>query len=513
MIIVKLFDILYGMNRFFLLVHAHYKLLTLLIVLSIISGVFFFNRDTTPNWTTDTVSQGSVSQLISISGTVDAVGTAALAFPVGGTLESIVVKEGDYVTQGQVLATLVHDALKAEYQDAYATLLIAQADLRELTDGLRPEERDVAQTTAAIAEAELKRVTEEQNDRVTSAYRTLLSSGLEAVPLNKDTTAQAPIITGTYTCDEGTYLLQMYRSGSVSGYSYRLSGIEQGLFTAYTETSAPLGTCGLNIQFIPGSNYNISTWKIEIPNTKSSTYVTNSNAYTLALTQQKNAVSDAEGRLTLAQQNLTLATADPRTEARSRSEARVLQAEARLSAVTARIQDTILTAPFDGIITNTRYIAGETVTNAPLLTLLSRDSFTITALIPEIDITKVTFGQKADIVFDARQNERLSATITFISPLAEKIDGVSYFKATLVLDSEVAWLRSGLNADIDIIVEREDNVLRIPRRYLREENGTYTVLTPQGTEATPRSVEVVFIGNDGFVAIRGLSLGDTVIAP
>jgi hypothetical protein len=149
-----------------------------------------------------------------------------------------------------------------------------------------------------------------------------------------------------------------------------------------------------------------------------------------------------------------------------------------------------------------------------VITIVSNDAFTITALVPEIDITKLSINQKAHIRFDAQENETLPATILFVSPLAREIDGVSYFEVILALDNPPDWIRSGLNADIDIVIETRENVLRIPRRFLVEENGSHTVLVPHGdaeTRSVPISVE--FEGNDGYVQVSGLNEGDTVVAP
>lgn len=482
----------------------------------IIGAIIFFTiqkKNEVPAWTTDTVSQGTVRNIISVSGAVDAIGSADLAFPVSGILESLSVKEGDHVTKGQLLATLVHSDLKAEYQDAQASLRIAEANKDELVNGLRSEERDVSRTTAEIAKEELTRVTNEQNDRVKNAYRTLLSSDLQARPQKSDDADTPPVISGTYTCTEGTYTIETYSSSARSGYSYKLSGIESGTFTAYTESPSPLGACGLQILFAEGVAYGKATWVIEIPNTKSSSYVTNLNSYKLALTQRDNAIHEAEQKLTLAEQNNVLDNATPRAEALAREEGKVLQAQARLSVIEAQIQDHILYAPFDGTITNIDPVPGEALTATPAVTMVSNDAFALTALIPEIDVTKVTIGQKADVVFDARQSETLPATVLFISPLAKEVDGVSYFEAKLTLDQNVDWLRSGLNADVDIIVESRDNVTRIPKRYVGGQEGAYTVLIPNGKETKILPISVPFTGNDGFVQVEGISVGDTIIAP
>lgn len=490
-------------------------LVLVLILTAIIIGIviYFGTRDTTPNWTTDTVSTGTVRNLVSVSGVIDAVSTAELAFPTPGTLESIAVKEGDTVTEGQLLATLSHNDLKADYQDALASVLIAQADRDELINGISKEDRAVSQTTAEIARENLVRITKEQNEKVMSAYRTLLSDDLVARPQDKESSDTAPLLSGTYTCDAGTYTISTFASGAQSGYSYRLTGIEEGTFSAYTESSAPLGTCGLSIQFDADAHYGNSKWTITIPNTESTTYLTNKNAYDLASTQQTNAIHEAEQQLTLALQNNERDIATPRSEALARANARVLQAQARLDAISAQIRDHLLKAPFTGTITNIDPVPGETVTTAPFMTMVSADSFALTALIPEIDVTKITIGKKAEVLFDARPDQKLSATVVFISPLAKEIDGVSYFEAKLVLDTPADWLKSGLNADVDITIEARENVTRIPKRYVKEMDGNYTVLVQHGNEAVPTPVTIVFTGNDGFVEIHGIAVGTTIIAP
>ncbi len=493
---------------------AHWIRILFLLILTTTVGIYVHGKRTeVPAWITTLVETGTVSKIISVSGTMNAIKSADLSFPSGGIVETIAVNEGDVVTQGTELVTLERDALLAEYQDAYGALLIAQADRDELVTGIRPEEREVNATQVAIAKEELARVTKSSNDKVANAYRTLLSSNLVARPLDKDNDDTAPTITGTYTCGAGTYTLSIFRSGSQSGYSYRLSGLESGTYTAYTETPGSLGACGLSIQFVTDVSYGNEDWIITIPNSENSSYVTNNNAYILAQTERDNAIESATQNLKLAEQNATLDTATPREEALTRANARVLQAEARVQKIQAGLSDRVLTAPFDGIITHIEPVPGETVATAPVITMISRDVFELTALVPEIDVTKITAGQKARVVFDARVDETLVATITFISPLAREIDGVSYFETKLVLDNPSSWLQSGLNADIDIIIDTHENVTRIPSRFLVREGDTHTVLFPNGTVTRSVPITLVFEGNDGYVEVRGINPGDTIIAP
>jgi multidrug efflux pump subunit AcrA (membrane-fusion protein) len=173
-----------------------------------------------------------------------------------------------------------------------------------------------------------------------------------------------------------------------------------------------------------------------------------------------------------------------------------------------------LRAPFSGIITDIDILPGETVTTAPVLTLLAESDFEITARIPEIDIGQLVSGQKVELVFDAKSDEVLQGTIDYISLDATKIDGVAYYEAFIVLNETPMWLRSGLNADMDIITEESLDNLRIPTRFLTSSESGYEVLTqPAPNQTSTTSVELILKGNDGYAAITGLTEGDILVAP
>jgi multidrug efflux pump subunit AcrA (membrane-fusion protein) len=493
-----------------------HRKLVIVFVLLVISGSLYFltKEDGAPDWVEGTVERGDVRELVSVSGVIEAEGEATLSFPTSGIVSEILVREGDSVLKDQILALLSQDELLAERRDAYANLLIVTADRDELIAGPRGEERDVTKTAVAIAEADLARTKSEEAKKVENAYRTLLSSDLEALPLSPSTEDAAPVITGTYTCGkEGAYKLDIFRSGADSGYSYRLSGLESGTYPAYTESPAPFGLCGLRIQFVAGETYGNRSWEVRIPNPNGTTYTANLNAYLLAQTGEKNGVSASEQALEKALREATLANAIPRDEALARANASVIQAEARLAQIDARMSDRTLRAPFSGVVSDSSLTVGET-SEKDALTLVSSDRFVLTVRIPEIDITRIGVNQEADVRFDARPDEIVTALIEFIAPRAIEIDGVAYFEAKLGFLNPPTWLRSGLNADVDVVIKEQVDVLMIPKRFIIEENGESYVLRPEGIETVKEKISVDFIGNNGFVAVSGsIREGDTLIAP
>lgn len=135
------------------------------------------------------------------------------------------------------------------------------------------------------------------------------------------------------------------------------------------------------------------------------------------------------------------------------------------------------------------------------------------ARVPEIDITKIAIDQTARVVFDAKSDEIKTGRVSYISPLPTTIDGVAYFEVKIIFEEMPAWLRGGLNADIDIVTGASGDTSKIPTRYLITTGEGSFVRTLSGTTIGTSTVEVLFSGNDGYVSIRGLAPGTTIVAP
>lgn len=487
-------------------------------ILLIASAVFILVRtldNSEPDWITAQVEKGDVAEVVSVSGFIEAKNTAELAFPSSGVVTEVFANEGQAVTQGELLATLGSAQLAAARTEAEASLQAAQARLQNLLSGAAPSYRDVADTSLTNAHEALQRTIGLEEEKATQAHRTLLSDGLEAISSSADEPATAPAVSGTYLCqDEGVYTIEVYSSGALSGYSYRYDGLQKGVGTVSTDQPSPLGSCGLYLQFTDGDTYGASTWTIDIPNTRSSTYVANKNAYDLAVKQRTTNVAAAQDALALAQKENADVNAAPTDSEVTEAQAAVGQAQAAIEQVDAQLRDRSIVAPFDGIITEISILKGETAFAEPVITLLASNAFELKARVPEIDITKIVEGQPVEAVFDAQTNETYTGKVSYLSPLATLIDGVAYFEATIALDTIPTWIRSGLNADVDITVTKKENVLRIPQRFLIEDgDGSYSVKTRRGNTSATTSIEILFTGNDGYIEISGLKEGDTVIAP
>jgi HlyD family secretion protein len=293
----------------------------------------------------------------------------------------------------------------------------------------------------------------------------------------------------------------------------KVTGIEETTSVVGIDQAAPFGACGLFAQFSPNQTYQNSVWTIEIPNQSASNYLTLKNALESSIVARDNAIASAKEGLDLARRRQSLENATPLSTDIATAEARVTQAKATLAELTATLADRSIVAPFAGTVTTVDILPGETAPATPVITLLATDAFEVIARVPEIDITKMAVGQEARVLFDAEQSASRIGTVSYIAPLPILIDGVSYFEVKIQLQEIPSWLRGGLNADIDIVTGSSKQSAKVPSRYVVTTPEGSSVLTLVGNKVSTTSVTVTYIGNDGYVAIDGLTRGATIVSP
>ncbi len=463
---------------------------------------------------TATVDTGTVRATVTVSGIAEATEAARLRFPDAGRISEIRVTKGDAVKRGDVLATIDQGDIDADRREAMARLSSALAARDQLVNGPTEETRESISTAVLNAQANVERVRAEEAEKVAAARRALIASDLALVPTDPQTNDAPPQVGGTYSCDAtGTYTIEVYRSGSASGYSYRVSGLESGAYSAYTDNAGAFGACGLTLLFDEDEVYRNTTWTLSVPNTRGASYLANQNALMLAEERERTAVEAASDALAAELASADEDTADPRSEALRAADADIESAFAGVARVDALRERRLLRAPFDGTVTDIAPKVGEvTPANEPVITLVSDAAFEVIARIPEIDITKVHEDDRAVLVFDAKDSERVPAYVAFLSPLASPVDGVAYFDATITMDEVPEWVREGLNADVEIVIDERTDVARLPRRFIAERDGASYVSIVENGNVTEQLVSVSAVGTDGYAAVD-LPAGTVVTVP
>jgi multidrug efflux pump subunit AcrA (membrane-fusion protein) len=108
---------------------------------------------------------------------------------------------------------------------------------------------------------------------------------------------------------------------------------------------------------------------------------------------------------------------------------------------------------------------GELVTSMePVASVGSASDFIIEMLVDEVDIVKIRVGQKALITLDAYPSEMYEATVSKIYP--KKDERSQTFKIEALFISPPATLYPGLSGEGNIIVNKKEGALVIPKEYL-----------------------------------------------
>jgi FtsX-like permease family/Biotin-lipoyl like len=138
------------------------------------------------NTLTQTVERKTMPVKISANGTVKAYRSINLSPKTAGTIKTLLVKEGDRVRQGQVIAMMDDASLRGELSQYQGQLVQQQANLRRLQAGNRPQ--DIAK-----AEAQLAEVTANLHQLQAGNRRSNLFISYSAMPQDRDDTVYIPL--------------------------------------------------------------------------------------------------------------------------------------------------------------------------------------------------------------------------------------------------------------------------------------------------------------------------------
>jgi HlyD family secretion protein len=200
------------------------------------------------------------------------------------------------------------------------------------------------------------------------------------------------------------------------------------------------------------------------------------------------------------------------------SRARVQQGQAMLEFARVNRGKTELRAPFDGVVADLRGEVGEWITPSPpgvpippLLELLDPDAIYVSAPLDEVDVGRVRAGQVVRVTIDAFPGRPISGRLTRVAPYVMDVQQQSRtFEVEVDLD-DTAFARTllpGSSADVEVILDARDGVLRVPSYALID--GKKALVLRDGTlVAVP--VEIG-LRNWGFAEVRrGLAAGDAVV--
>ena len=198
----------------------------------------------------------------------------------------------------------------------------------------------------------------------------------------------------------------------------------------------------------------------------------------------------------------------------------VQASQSRLGVIKAQLDRTRLIAPFDGIVAKINGELNEYVTPSPPgiptpppIEFLDTSCFYVTAPIDEVDAPAVKINMDARVIMDAFGDTHFPARVRRIDPYVldrEKQARTVDVEVEFIDDEDGEKFLAGYSADVEIIIEVEQDVLRIPTQSLLDNNKVY-VYQPQSRTLQERVVQVGLSNWDNTQVVEGLQEGDSVV--
>jgi len=420
------------------------------------------------------VVRGDVVQSVNVDGSLSLVQDRKLAFDTSGEVAEVRVKEGDRVTQGQVLASLATSSL--EY-----TLKAAGQAVKTAEQGVKSAELAMKTPEIALKAAEIdlelanNSLLELTSPYPFTTYRFVIPECVEAIRIAQQYITEAQV---------------EFQKG-IEGKSYSITTVDEKLVNAQERLDGAEEklAAGLSagIQPVGLEYWTLREVQLQIDKAQ------------LAVDKAGNDLEQARNNVDIAENNLDKATTE-------------------LDRIKDEMEKGVLLAPFDGIIASVNVEEGDILSSLSYATtaafeIIDPTRMELKADVDEIDIPEVQEGQEVIIEVDALPNVQFDGEVTFISPLPKVEGGLVLYTVTVGFDvPESSGLKAGMSATADIIIDEQYDVLLVPNRVITlDGSGNSTVKIMVNEQVQER--QVVTGISDGFNTeiVSGLAEGDVVV--
>lgn len=217
-----------------------------------------------------------------------------------------------------------------------------------------------------------------------------------------------------------------------------------------------------------------------------------------------------EGRMVQKGQVLALLSS---TERAALLDAAKLQGDKERSYWNSVYRETAVIAPIDGQVIVRSVEPGQTVTTSDSLFVLS-DRLIVKAYVDETDIGRVKTGQRAVIGLDAYPEIKVNGVVEHIYYESHLQNNVNIYYVDVIPETIPEVFRSGMSANIDIIVSEKESALLLPASAVQSRNGK-TVVQQKNREKKGgvryTTVETGMQDDTNIEILRGLGENSVVL--
>jgi multidrug efflux pump subunit AcrA (membrane-fusion protein) len=514
---------------------SKYLWLSLVVILLVAIGGYlafnYFSNDSaevseSPQVQTAVARRGDLTVFATGAGQVIPAKEVNLGFDESGTLDELLVKIGDQVQEGELIARLEtnqsEDELALALAEAELNVLTAQQALDDVYDSF--------QVDAAQALLDVEAAQEALDDLLNSDLRE--AQALQAVAKAAEAVKQAERTynavrsTASQTTIDAAYAELVLAEKNLKDQEDKFDDFinkpdeDLGKANAQLKLSAAQAAYDNALRY-----YNAVTGTgSELDLESSAADLAAAQANLSEVQREYDRIKDGPtpGEIALAEANMALAKAKYETLKDGVDPAEVALAEANLANAQAKLalaqedQAVIdLVAPMDGTIMSIDASVGEAVGTNAIIVMADLQQPVLEVYLDESDLDKVAVGFEVDVVFDSLPDDTFTGHVTEVSPSLQTVSNVDAVLAWVQLNAESfskpMSLPVGSNASIDVIGGRAQNTVLVPVEAVREiGDEEYAVFVMEDGEPKLRVVTVGLMDFTSAEILTGLDAGEVV---
>jgi len=172
----------------------------------------------------------------------------------------------------------------------------------------------------------------------------------------------------------------------------------------------------------------------------------------------------------------------------------IAAAQARVDASQATLNLARVIAPFAGTVTESYTLSGDQITAGDTAFRLDNlSSLLVDVKVSEVDINSVSVDQPVTLTFDAILGKEYHGEVVDVTQAGTVEEGVVNFTVTVELTDADAFVKPGMTAAVNIVVEETQDVLLVQNRAVRLVDGE----------------RVVYVLENGLPVIKEIVLGSS----
>jgi HlyD family secretion protein len=154
------------------------------------------------------------------------------------------------------------------------------------------------------------------------------------------------------------------------------------------------------------------------------------------------------------------------------TQAQIEQAQANLLTARTNLDYATIRSPVNGIVIARNVDVGQTVAaslQAPTLFTIAQDlkEMEVHTNVDEADIGRVKLGQSANFTVDSYPGEPFTAKVSQVRNAPTTVQNVVTYDVVLEVKNPDLKLKPGMTANVSIIIEEKENILKVPNGALR----------------------------------------------